>query len=200
MLTGFNHLLLIHKSCLEGFSFQQMSPHSACLYFCLKVCVTTQLAVFFCSSHQPPIPPSDSIHPKAFQWVQPCGKQGNHVKWTLDSTKDCRQAPSQWPSSSKQFAKCILFPHEEVELLFFNCGRDAFKNCRGNLKKIDLHGNCTGLKRYTYLLRINVHAHFATQSKAKEEEMIRCSFPSSAICIANVAARCSRAAESQPFP
>ena len=119
-----------------------MSLHSACL----RVCVT----LLFCSSYQPFTPPSIhpsihpsinpslSIYPKAFQQVQPCGKQGNHVKWTADSSNYCGQAPSRWLSSSQPFAKCIQFPHEEIELLLFNCGRDAFKNCRGELNKIHL--------------------------------------------------------------
>lgn len=139
MLTGFNHLLLIHKICLEGFSFQQMSTQTACLYFCLKV--RHHITHVFCSSYHP------SIHPKAFKWVQPCGKQGNHVKRMLDSTNDCRQAPSQWLSNSKLFVKCILFPHEEIPLLFFNYVQLMHsKSADGKLNKIDLQGNCSSLK------------------------------------------------------
>lgn len=101
MLTGFNHLLLIHTKLFRGFLF--LTDVTA---LCLpqSVCHAVMLP-----SYQPSTPPSIhlaihpslSIHPKAFQQVQPCGKQGNHVKWTADSSNYCGRAPSRWLSSSQ---------------------------------------------------------------------------------------------------
>lgn len=53
------------------------------------------------------------------------------------------------------------------------------------------------------LLRINAHTHFPIQSTVsanEEKKIIRWSFPLGMICVANIAALCSRAAESQLFP
>lgn len=104
-----------------------MSPHSACLCFCLKERVATQLRVVLFilpathPSIHPSIRPTPSIHPKAFQRVQPAGKQGNHVKWTLDSTNGCRRGSIAMAEQLKTIYKCALFPHEEIKLPFFIC-------------------------------------------------------------------------------
>lgn len=94
--------------------------------------------------------------------------------------------------SSKQFVMCIPFPHEEIKFLFFNYGLDAIANRRGNFNKISRQGNCW------ILLRINFHTHFPMPWHQQQQMMIRCSFTSGMICIANVAELLSHSCSHTP--